>query len=72
VWDWAPGEDFVARTHTALESSNRLLAVCTQVYCSSAFSGAQLRAAFIGQAKDQGRIVRCWWSRSPCPRSTPR
>ena len=26
VWDWAPGEDFVARMAAALESADRLLA----------------------------------------------
>jgi hypothetical protein len=27
VWDWAPGEDYVARMSAALESAGRLLAV---------------------------------------------
>jgi hypothetical protein len=55
VWDWAPGEDFVARMQTALERADRLLAVCTEAYFASAFGGAELRAAFAGQAG--GRIV---------------
>ena len=43
VWDWAPGEDFVARMQTALESADRLLAVCSQTYFTSVFGGAELR-----------------------------
>jgi hypothetical protein len=57
VWDWAPGGDFVARMSAALERADRLLAVCTEAYFTSAFGGAQLRAAFVGQAKAEGRIV---------------
>src|SRR4051794_5715563 len=57
VWDWAPGEDFVARMAAALESADRLLAVCTEAYFASTFGGAELRAAFVGQAKAEGRIV---------------
>jgi hypothetical protein len=55
VWDWAPGEDFVARMQTALERADRLLAVCTEAYFASAFGGAELRVAFAQQAV--GRIV---------------
>jgi hypothetical protein len=55
VWDWAPGEDFVARMAAALERADRLLAVCTEAYFASAFGGAELRAAFVQQAV--GRIV---------------
>jgi hypothetical protein len=54
VWDWAPGEDFVARMAAALERADRLLAVCSEAYFSSSFGGAELRAAF---AAAQGRIV---------------
>jgi hypothetical protein len=57
VWDWAPGEDFVARMSAALESADRLLAVCTAAYFSSVFGGAELRAAFAGSAAAEGRIV---------------
>jgi hypothetical protein len=57
VWDWAPGEDFVARMSAALESADRLLAVCTDAYFASVFGGAELRAAFLGQAQAEGRIV---------------
>src|SRR3954463_4897577 len=57
VWDWAPGEDFVARMAAALERADRLLAVCTEAYFVSAFGGAELRAAFVGQAKAEGRIL---------------
>src|SRR4051794_35929254 len=57
VWDWAPGEDFVARMAAALERADRLLAVCTEAYFASALGGAELRAAFVGQAKAEGRIV---------------
>jgi hypothetical protein len=55
VWDWAPGEDFVARMAAALQRADRLLAVCTEAYFASAFGGAELRAAFAQQAV--GRIV---------------
>jgi hypothetical protein len=55
VWDWAPGEDFVARMEVALERADRLLAVCTEAYFSSVFGGVELRAAFAQQAV--GRIV---------------
>src|SRR4051812_44515119 len=41
----------------ALESADRLLAVCTEAYFSSAFGGAELRAAFAGSAAAEGRIV---------------
>jgi TIR domain len=57
VWDWAPGEDFVARMQTALQSADRLLAVCTEAYFASAFGGAELRAAFTAQAGAAERIV---------------
>jgi hypothetical protein len=55
VWDWAPGEDFVARMQQALARADRLLAVCTEAYFASAFGGAELRAAFAQRAA--GRIV---------------
>ncbi|WP_222271005.1 FxSxx-COOH system tetratricopeptide repeat protein [Modestobacter marinus] len=57
VWDWVPGQDFVARMEAALERADRLLAVCTEAYFSSAFGGAELRAAFAGSAAEEGRIV---------------
>ncbi len=57
VWDWAPGEDFVARMQQALERADRLLAVCTEAYFTSAYGGAELRAAFAQSAAAQGRIV---------------
>jgi hypothetical protein len=57
VWDWAPGEDFVTRMQAALQRADRLLAVCTEAYFASAFGGAELRAAFAGQAGAEGRIV---------------
>ena len=57
VWDWAPGEDFVARMAAALESADRLLAVCSQAYFASPFGGAELRAAFTREAAGDGRIV---------------
>src|SRR3954471_6233314 len=58
VWDWAPGQDFVARMETALKRADRLLAVCTEAYFSSTFGGAELRAAFAGPAAAGGRIGR--------------
>jgi hypothetical protein len=57
VWDWVPGEDFVARMAAALESADRLVAVCTEAYFASAFGGAELRAAFAGRPAGVGRIV---------------
>jgi hypothetical protein len=57
VWDWAPGQDFVASMEAALERADRLLAVCTEAYFASAFGGAELRAAFAGSAAAEGRIV---------------
>jgi hypothetical protein len=57
VWDWAPGEDFVARMAAALESADRLLAVCSQAYFASPFGGAELRAAFTREPAGDGRIV---------------
>jgi hypothetical protein len=57
VWDWAPGEDFVARMSAALERADRLLAVCTEAYFASTFGGAELRAAFAGRLAAEGRIV---------------
>ncbi|MGR6963211.1 FxSxx-COOH system tetratricopeptide repeat protein [Geodermatophilus sp. URMC 61] len=57
VWDWAPGEDFVARMAAALGRADRLLAVCTEAYFSSEFAGVELRAAFARSAAVQGRIV---------------
>jgi hypothetical protein len=57
VWDWAPGEDFVARMAAALERADRLLVVCTEAYFSSAFGGAELRGALAGSAAAEGRIV---------------
>ena len=57
VWDWAPGQDFVARMAAALERADRLLAVCTEAYFASAFGGAELRAAFAHHAAAEGRIV---------------
>jgi hypothetical protein len=57
VWDWAPGEDFVARMSAALERADRLLAVCSEAYFSSGFGGAELRAAFARDAAVAGRVV---------------
>jgi len=57
VWDWVPGEDFVARMETALQRADRLLAVCTEAYFASTFGGAELRAAFARSAAAQGQIV---------------
>src|SRR3954447_23686554 len=56
VGGWAPGGGFVARMAAALQSADRLLAVCTEAYFASAFGGAELRAAFAGSAA-AGRIV---------------
>src|SRR5512144_3118042 len=57
AWDWAPGQDFVARIEQALARADRLLAVWSKAYFRSTFAGAELRAAFVRQARDAGRIV---------------
>jgi hypothetical protein len=57
VWDWAPGQDFVARMEAALERADRLLAVCSEAYFASLFGGAELRAVFAAHAAAEGRIV---------------
>src|SRR4051795_6536675 len=57
VWDWVPGEDFVARMAVALEQADRLLAVCSEAYFASAFGSAELRAAFAHQTAAEGWIV---------------
>ena len=59
VWDWAPGEDFVARMQQALERADRLLAVCTEAY-------------FASPLRRWGGLCRCWSNRSPCRRCTRR
>jgi hypothetical protein len=46
VWDWAPGQDFVALMEAALERADQLLAVCTEAYFASAFGRAEFRAAY--------------------------
>jgi hypothetical protein len=51
VWDWAPGQDFVTLMEAALERADRLLAVCTEAYFTSAFGGAEFRAAFARNTK---------------------
>jgi hypothetical protein len=57
VWDWAPGEDFVARMQTALDRADRLLAVCSEAFFASVFGGAELRATFAQRMAAAGRIV---------------
>jgi len=58
VWHWTPGQDFVARMGEALQRADRVLAVWTDAYFDrSAFGQAELRAAFVRQAQDEGRVV---------------
>jgi hypothetical protein len=57
VWDWAPGQDFLARMHAALGRAERLLTVWSPAYFRSVFGGAEMRAAFRLQAYDEGRLV---------------
>src|SRR5512144_1390649 len=57
AWDWEPGQDFAARMQQALRRAERLLAVWSEAYFRSTFGGAELRAAFIRQARDEGRLV---------------
>src|SRR3954451_7470725 len=52
-----PGEGFEASLSAALGRGARRLAVWSQAYFSSAFGGAELRAAFAGSAATEGRIV---------------
>ena len=70
VWDWAPGEDVIARMAAALERADRLLAVCTEAYSTSPFGGAELRAAFAQLSA--GQIVPVLVEPVPCPRCTRR
>ena len=51
VWDWAPGQDFVALMEAALERADQLLAVCTEAYFASAFGRAEFRAAYARNTK---------------------
>ena len=60
----------MARMQQALESADRLLAVCTEAYFASAFGGAELRAAFARQAA--GRIVPVLVEPVTLPRCTHR
>jgi hypothetical protein len=62
--------NFVARIQSALERTDRLLAVCTEAYFTSAFGGAELRAAFAQQTA--GRIVPVLVEPVTLPRCTPR
>jgi hypothetical protein len=58
VWHWAPGQDFVTRMERALQRADRLLAVWTDAYFQrSEFGQVELRAAFVQQARNEGRIV---------------
>jgi hypothetical protein len=56
AWDWAPGQDFVARMAAALQSANRLPAVCTRAYFTSTPAVTELRAAFAAHAATDGRV----------------
>src|SRR5512143_3567194 len=67
VWDWTPGQDFVARTERALNRAERVLAVWSEAYFLSALGGADLRAAFVRQALDEGRIVPVLVEPAPVP-----
>src|SRR4051812_48672203 len=51
----------------ALESADRLLAVCTEAYFASPFGGAGRRAASAGQAAGGGRFVRVLIEPVPLP-----
>jgi hypothetical protein len=58
VWDWAPGEDFMARMAASLERAGRLLAVCTRTDLSSAFVAASCAPPSPGTRR--GGSCRCW------------
>jgi hypothetical protein len=67
VWDWVPGQDFVARMEEVLTRADRVLAVWSAAYFRSTFAGAELRAAFARQARDQERIVPVLVEPAPVP-----
>jgi len=54
VWDWAPGQDFVAQMRRALERADWMLAVYTPAYFAAPYAGRELHAAF---TSEPGRIV---------------
>ena len=68
VWDWEPGQAFVARMQQALHRAERVLAVWSEAYFRSTFGGAELRAAFIRQARAS---CQCSSSRRRCQTCTP-
>src|SRR3954468_20901362 len=72
VWDWAPGEDFVARMAAALESADRVLAVCTEAYFASHSAARSCVRPSPDPQRPRGGSCRCWSSRSPFRRCTPR
>src|SRR5512144_285432 len=41
VWDWTPGQDFVARMEQALASADRVLVVWSEAYFRSTFGRAE-------------------------------
>jgi hypothetical protein len=54
LWDWKPGEDFVARMQDALHRAERVVAVWSPSYFAGLFATAELRAAFAGAAPPEG------------------
>src|SRR5512144_171044 len=62
VWDWEPGQDFVARMQQALHRAERLLAVWSEAYFRSTFGGAERRS--FDRLGTRGGSCRCSSSRS--------
>jgi hypothetical protein len=56
VWEWAPGDDFVAAMQDALARADRVVAVYTDAYFARPFAQAEHRGAF-ATAGGSGRIV---------------
>src|SRR5512144_3417882 len=62
VWDWEPGQDFVARMQQALHRAERLLAVWSEADFLSTFGGAERRS--FDRLGTRGGSCRCSSSRS--------
>jgi hypothetical protein len=51
LWDWQPGQSFVARMEEALQGADRVAAVWTPTYFLRPFARAEWHAAFAAQAR---------------------
>ena len=58
VWEWAPGDDFVAAMQNALQRADRVLAVYSAAYFTKPFARAEHSGAFTAAVTSRpGRIV---------------